>query len=392
MELYDKKYVYFEWDDKLEGKKCFVGADISYIKKQVNKSTDTITEIHHSFDNTKPFTTGYYNYSFAYYDPNYETKKAYNEGKKLQWKYRYEKQWKDWNEDTPPCFRDDTCGYELRVKPEQYLVIIKTALKIEFGISESKIKNYIKHGYIYFKGTYEECKDWIKRRTLRDLQVAYEWEFNGKNIYYITKDGNKSGISTEGIVDFDNYNYSLYPNIKNAWYVTFDEQGFVKSNIDDKNEILLFCGSDDECSDFIEKYKEYKDVLKSYARGETVQCFKNGKWKDINFNNEIISFDFLFRIKHEIDYDTGIIDNEVLDRPLTKEPEKNRIITNKELGMWLAKGNGQFMNKRTGIIGCNHVYNTDDNMELDYNFMVRRWGDEKWYDPTYNYCFVGIRR
>ena len=56
--------------------------------------------------------------------------------------------------------------------------------------------------------------------------------------------------------------------------------------------------------------------------------------------------------------------------------------------MWLAKGNGQCMNKRTGIISCNHTYITDDNIEIDYNFMVRRWEDKGWYEPTYNYCFV----
>ena len=140
MELYNKKYVYFEWDDRLKGKKCFVATDILYIKEQVNKCTDTIL-IYRSLNSRQPFTTGYYDYPFAYYDPNYEVKKAYNEGKKLQWKYRHEKQWKDWDNDSCPTFFDDTTGYELRVKPEQYLVIIKTKPKIEFGIVESKIKN-----------------------------------------------------------------------------------------------------------------------------------------------------------------------------------------------------------------------------------------------------------
>lgn len=32
MELYDKKYVYFEWDDKLEGKKGFCGTSIEDLK------------------------------------------------------------------------------------------------------------------------------------------------------------------------------------------------------------------------------------------------------------------------------------------------------------------------------------------------------------------------
>lgn len=84
MELYDKKYIYFKWDDKLEGKKGFVSTDILNIKEQVNNGTN-ITEIHRSSDNTKPFVPKYYDCdcSFAYYDPNYEVKKAYNEGKKF---------------------------------------------------------------------------------------------------------------------------------------------------------------------------------------------------------------------------------------------------------------------------------------------------------------------
>ena len=65
-------------------KKGFVSTDILNIKEQVNNGTN-ITEIHRSSDNTKPFVPKYYDCdcSFAYYDPNYEVKKAYNEGKKF---------------------------------------------------------------------------------------------------------------------------------------------------------------------------------------------------------------------------------------------------------------------------------------------------------------------
>lgn len=118
MELYNKKYVYFEWDERLRGKKGFVATDILNIKEQVNKGTN-ITEIYYSSDNTKPFSPMNYDCycSFAYYDPNYEVKKAFNEGKKIQWKYRDEKQWYDWDGDLFPTFFDDNTGYELRVKP-----------------------------------------------------------------------------------------------------------------------------------------------------------------------------------------------------------------------------------------------------------------------------------
>ena len=197
MKLYDKKYVYFEWNAELEGKKGFVADDICELTNCVLGGDFHHTKVRKSLNSAFPFKdTNNNDWLFFYYDPNYEVKKAYNEGKKLQWKYRHEEQWKDWDNELNPTFFDNTRGYELRVKPDQ--------------------------------------------------------------------------------------------------------------------------------------------------------------------------------IKHEIDYD--------------------RYLTNKEFAMWLAKGNGQFMNKRTGIICCNHVYITDENKEIDHNFVVRRWEDKKWYDPTYNYCFVGIRR
>ena len=127
MELYDKKYVYFEWDDKLEGKKGFASDTIGVLKDYVeNGMYACFGEICKNPSNGQlAYPFGIINYSgssdrfqFCYYDPNYEVKKAYNEGKKLQWKYRYEENWKDWDSEECPEFRDDTCGYELRVKPE----------------------------------------------------------------------------------------------------------------------------------------------------------------------------------------------------------------------------------------------------------------------------------
>ena len=40
MELYNKKYVYFEWDDELEGKKGFVADDIYVLKRNVEENRE----------------------------------------------------------------------------------------------------------------------------------------------------------------------------------------------------------------------------------------------------------------------------------------------------------------------------------------------------------------
>lgn len=128
MELFDKKFVHFMWDDSLEGKKGFFADTVEELKSLVDcENLYDIGEQHYSnvsYSNNEhyPFETSiteYDRYIFFYHDPNYEYKRAWAEGKKLQWKYRHEEQWKDWDKDSCPTFSDDTTGYELRVKSEE---------------------------------------------------------------------------------------------------------------------------------------------------------------------------------------------------------------------------------------------------------------------------------
>lgn len=85
MELFDKRFVHFMWDDELDGKKCFVADDISTLKSDVSREACS-----KRFGTVKkgvleyPFQMKSGNWRFAYYDPNYEVKKAFNEGKKVQ--------------------------------------------------------------------------------------------------------------------------------------------------------------------------------------------------------------------------------------------------------------------------------------------------------------------
>ena len=85
MELFDKEFVRFMWDDELEGKEVFVADNINSLIERVEKGA-SIYKVRWSRDNGMPFEgDDLVRYRFAYYDPNYEVKKAFNEGKKVQY-------------------------------------------------------------------------------------------------------------------------------------------------------------------------------------------------------------------------------------------------------------------------------------------------------------------
>ena len=103
MELFDKKFVHFMWDYELEGKEGFFADNISRLvidvntacKKKFHKCEMTPTGIQ---DDSFPFgfsDNGFFYYKFFYYDPLYEYKKAYNEGKIVQIKDNIHNKWVD---------------------------------------------------------------------------------------------------------------------------------------------------------------------------------------------------------------------------------------------------------------------------------------------------------
>jgi len=119
MTLYDSKYVYFDWDDKLEGKKVFVADDINTLKQDVKDNrTALYGEISKNSDAYDQFPfifkdkDGWYAHlRFCYYDPYYEFRKAYLEGEQLQFKDSTGN-WRD--VEGEPIFTRD----EYRIKPE----------------------------------------------------------------------------------------------------------------------------------------------------------------------------------------------------------------------------------------------------------------------------------
>lgn len=117
-ELFDKKYVHFMWEDELEGKEGFFSDSVENLQSCVilnhEPAFGTVRGKSNVFD--FPFLregeVAICKYRFFYYDPNYKCKRAYAEGKQIQFK-NIIGNWEDidcpkWNK-----------GMEYRIKPEE---------------------------------------------------------------------------------------------------------------------------------------------------------------------------------------------------------------------------------------------------------------------------------
>ena len=111
--LFDKRFVHFMWANELKGKRGFLSSGIDTLIKMVNEDSDR-TEIQKGCERDLPFCKHItVECRLAYYDPNYEVKKAYyKEGKKVQ-VGDYIGNWADCHGE--PHWSDN-CKY--RIKPE----------------------------------------------------------------------------------------------------------------------------------------------------------------------------------------------------------------------------------------------------------------------------------
>lgn len=117
MELFDPRFVHFMWDENLRYKKGLVHDNIEVIKRIVNSNDGNTDIIDYSKDDENPFKEEGCStkYKFAYYDPNYECKIAYNEGKQIQAKLSGFED-KDWIDVKQPTWEGNLI---FRIKPEE---------------------------------------------------------------------------------------------------------------------------------------------------------------------------------------------------------------------------------------------------------------------------------
>lgn len=142
-----------------------------------------------------------YKYAFVYYDPYYEFRKAYLDGKQLQFKNGNG----DWIDVYDiPVFNGD----EYRIKPENTWHVILVAGTLVYSNAETDDKHF------YFEGTKEQCDEWINVHEKFEL-VMLAWE-QGKTIQY------NSGHGWEDCCDNNpSWEYNVEYRIKDT-YVPFD--------------------------------------------------------------------------------------------------------------------------------------------------------------------------
>ncbi len=177
MELYNKEFVYFDWDDKLEGKKGFFADSIIELKQDVKDNNaqwygEIFKNSTYDDDNTNyPFETideacWHHGFRFCYYDPYYEFRKAYLEGKQIQFKDSIGN-WRDIEGE--PIFTRN----EYRIKPNIYEV--HTTDRDYLGIYSKDYQNSKEHQHCFFDGTFDECKEWVKEHE-KFYKVMCYWE------------------------------------------------------------------------------------------------------------------------------------------------------------------------------------------------------------------------
>ena len=127
-ELFNPKFVHFMWDDKLKGRIGFYGDTIGHIMRCVNEYySDWLCKVTKHDEPNHPFMCANVEnsdlvdfYTFFYYDPNYDLKRACLKGEKIQYrKLSDNDEWKDVScvDDMLTFDNDDNSIYEYRIKP-----------------------------------------------------------------------------------------------------------------------------------------------------------------------------------------------------------------------------------------------------------------------------------
>ena len=168
MELFDKKFVHFMWSDELKGKKVFFADSILILEKRVNDNDNLFCNfVKKNYDNEahQPFASSVLDnsFTFAYYDPNYDCKRAFNEGKRIE--YRKKDTGTDWIENPTPKWKSE---YEYRIKPEE----TKEEPKNEACLTEWELAEWLAkgNGFICYSGdsvyTHYDTTESARTRTV----------------------------------------------------------------------------------------------------------------------------------------------------------------------------------------------------------------------------------
>lgn len=133
---FDAKFVHFMWDSKLNGVKAFCANDIDQLKHYVESNdTGRMGYIHFSFEESDPFVVEDDDryFKFVYFDPYYQFKRAFEEGKKIEVDFFGNNKWVVI---TDPTWDHEPSRYRIKKEDENYEAKPKTRLVTNRELSE----------------------------------------------------------------------------------------------------------------------------------------------------------------------------------------------------------------------------------------------------------------
>ena len=332
-DLYDEKYVYIDIDSckDIIGKLGFGADNIRMLKDCVKHDIETNSyyPCSYSGDVERPFhlQTGE-NVRFFYYDPHYEIKRAYLDGKEIQIKIN--DNWHDVSDDFVfMAFLDNT---KLRIKPkEESLIMYKVLFNCDTKKFVTVSDNLIIHNY-FSSDVFDECKKWI---------LDHLWL---ENILSAWVDGYKIEVKIDG--EWKDYKLEYDNEIDTIFQWHDDYEYRIKPST------LMT----------IPNYTTQENAKPNIIHTE------DGEYLELNGA----------KIDKETALKFGII----------KQAETTpRWLTNYEFSKWMSKGKGQYKFKN-----LEHIYSgfwdykegTEDLSVKSY-LLVRKWDDKCWHEPTTNY-------
>lgn len=163
MELFDKQYVYFEWDDKLNDVEAFAADELVTLKVRVEVGEEyNLCTIGNNDSTFFPFVDkiSESTYRYIYYDPLYKYKHAYyKEGKNIEW---FDEITGEWVLFTVEPLWGDNVQYRIQEEPDNLCTYRQ--------LSEWLAKG---NGELYYAGDVQTCLSYPAEKAQASLDKAY---------------------------------------------------------------------------------------------------------------------------------------------------------------------------------------------------------------------------
>lgn len=200
---FEDKFIHFRWDDSLKGKKVFYADSISCLEEDVAKGEDYKLLIGASENKMYPFLISGSeelsdtNWKFVYYDPNYEVKLAYEEGKQIQYKAKDTGNWCDWENYLGKCSFCNDVEYRIKSEINAMENMPTWAETNKYRIKPNGLKwTDLNVGDIIETFTERHCKEMVTR-------IDFDDDGLGKHIY----------VSNSWIADVDLKDWRKVKNV-----------------------------------------------------------------------------------------------------------------------------------------------------------------------------------